>query len=112
MHNLIVKLTGSNLSVGLQSLSHGRNVAGLSLFYKYFHAKCSTELADLVPPRRVSVRTTRFSERQHRYVRFVFLSAIGSFINPASFLALRVFVILSLKTAFHLNTILVCSSSW
>ena len=63
----IVNLIGPELSVGLQSLLHRRNVASLSLFYKYYHAKCSAELADLVPPRRVNVRTTRFSERLHKY---------------------------------------------
>ena len=63
----IVNLIGPELSVGLQSLLHRRIVASLSLFYKYYHAKCSAELADLVPPRRVNVRTTRFSERLHKY---------------------------------------------
>ena len=63
----IVNLIGPDLSAGLQSLLHRRNVASLSLFYKYYHAKCSMELADLVPPRRVNVRTTRLSERLHQY---------------------------------------------
>ena len=34
----------------LQSLSHRRNVASLSLFYKYFHGSCSDELKSLTPP--------------------------------------------------------------
>ena len=61
----IVNLVGSELSANLQPLSHRRDVASLSLFYKYYHGNCSSELADLVPPKRVSVRTTRFSERLH-----------------------------------------------
>ena len=32
------------------SLGHRRNVAPLSLFYWYFHANCSSELANCMPP--------------------------------------------------------------
>ena len=49
----IVNLVGSELSANLQPLSHRRDVASLSLFYKYYHGNCSSELADLVPPKRV-----------------------------------------------------------
>ena len=35
--------------------------------YKYYYRKCSSELADLVPPKRVTVRSTRFSEQMHRH---------------------------------------------
>ena len=31
------------------------------------YRKCSSELADLVPPKRVTVRSTRFSEQMHRH---------------------------------------------
>ena len=34
----------------LDSLSHRRNVASLSLFYRYFHANCSFELTNCMPP--------------------------------------------------------------
>ena len=61
----IVNLVGSDLSANLQPLSHRRDVVSLSLFYKYYHGNCSSELADLVPPKRVSVRTTHFSEWLH-----------------------------------------------
>ena len=53
----VVSLVGSELSAGLQSLSHRRDIA--SLFYKYYYAKYSPELADLVHPKRVTVRSTR-----------------------------------------------------
>ena len=61
----VVNLVGPELSAGLHPLSHRRDVASLSLFYKYYNGNCSSELANLVPCRRVTVRTTRFSERLH-----------------------------------------------
>ena len=63
----VVSLVGSGMSADLQALSHRRGVASLSLFYKYYYGKCSSELADLVPPKRATVRSTRFSERMHRH---------------------------------------------
>ena len=42
-------LIGDNLYSKLQSLSHRRDVASLSLFYRYFHGHCSNELASLIP---------------------------------------------------------------
>ena len=44
-----------------------RDVASISLFYKYYYKKRSTQLADLVPPKRVTVRSTHFSELMRRY---------------------------------------------
>ena len=52
------------LSADLQALSHRRDVASRSLFYKYYYGKCSSDLADLVPPKRVTVRSTHFSEQR------------------------------------------------
>ena len=63
----VVSLVGSRLSFDLQALSHRRDVASLSLFYKYYYGKCSSELADLVPPKHVTVRSTRFSKQLHRH---------------------------------------------
>ena len=34
----------------LDSLSPHRNVAPLSIFYRYFHADCSSEFANCMPP--------------------------------------------------------------
>ena len=63
----VVSLVGSGLSFDLQALSHRRDVASPNLFYKYYHGKCSSEFADLVPSNRVTVRSTRFSEQMHRH---------------------------------------------
>ena len=54
-------LVGPELYSTLQPLSHRRNVASISLFYRYIYGKCSTELHSLVPPLRVFRRQTRYS---------------------------------------------------
>ena len=63
----VVCLVGSGLSSDLQALSRRRDVASLSLFFNYYYEICSSELAGLVPPKRVTVRSTRFSEQMHRH---------------------------------------------
>ena len=55
----VVSLIGSGHSSDLQALSQRRDVANLIL-------KCSSELADLVPPKCLTVRSTSFSEQMHR----------------------------------------------
>ena len=67
VQKLLVSLVGSGLSSDLQALSHRRDVASLSLFYKYYYGKCSSEFADLVPPKRVTVKSNRFSEQMHHH---------------------------------------------
>ena len=63
----VVSLVGSGLSSDLPALSHRRDVASLNLFYKYYYGKSSSELADLVPPKHVTVRSTRFAVQMHRH---------------------------------------------
>ena len=38
-----------SLASSLEPLAHRRNVANLSLFYRYYFGRCSSELAQLVP---------------------------------------------------------------
>ena len=64
-------LVGDDLFSSLQPLSHRRNVASLSLFYRYFHGKCSDELHSLVPPIREFTRSTRFSESASSHPYFL-----------------------------------------
>ena len=54
-------LVGTELFSSLDSLGHRRNVASLSLLYRYFYGKCSDELHSLVPPIREFTRMTRFA---------------------------------------------------
>ena len=42
-------IVGPLLAASLEPLAHRRNVASLSLFYRYYFDKCSSELAQLVP---------------------------------------------------------------
>ena len=63
----ITNLVGPILASKLQPLSHRRMVASLSLFYKYFHGRCSTELYQLIPPLKTFNRNTRLAARSHSY---------------------------------------------
>ena len=45
----ICKTVGPSLAASLEPLAHRQNVASLSLFYRYYFGRCSSELARLVP---------------------------------------------------------------
>ena len=45
----ICRIVGPSLAASLEPLAHRRNVASLSLFYRYYFDRCSSELAQLVP---------------------------------------------------------------
>ena len=51
----------------LDSLSHRRNVAYSSIFYRYIHADCSSELANCMPPSLPRPRCTRLSTSSYPY---------------------------------------------
>ncbi|MPC99166.1 hypothetical protein E2C01_094563 [Portunus trituberculatus] len=51
----------------LQPLSHRRNVASLTIFYRYFHVNYSTDLTNYMPPRLLWPRCTRLSSSSHPY---------------------------------------------
>ena len=51
----------------IDSLTHRRNVASLSIFYRYFHADCSSELANCMPLPVPWARSTRLSTSSHPY---------------------------------------------
>ena len=48
-------------------LNHHWNVASLSLFYRYYFGKCSSELAELVPLPFSRSWCTRYSDRLHDF---------------------------------------------
>ena len=56
-----------SLAASLEPLAHRRNVASLSLFYRYFFGRCSFELAELVPLPYSRWRSTRYSDRSHDF---------------------------------------------
>ena len=64
-----VRLIGDpELTKHLESLEHRRRVGDLSLFYRYFHGRCSSDLAQLIPPKAVHARNTRRTTTAHPYV--------------------------------------------
>ena len=56
-----------SLTNSLQSLSHRRLVADLSIFYRYFHGHCSQEVKNFIPDPVRRVRTTRSSTNSHPF---------------------------------------------
>ena len=63
----ICRTVGPSLAASLEPLAHCRNVASLSLFYRYYFGRCSSELAQLVPLPFSRVRSTRYSDRLHDF---------------------------------------------
>ena len=59
----IRRIAGPSLAASLELLAHRRNVASLSLFYRYYFGRCSSELAQLVPLPFSRGRSTRYSDR-------------------------------------------------
>ena len=56
-----------SLAASLEPLAHRRSVASLSLFYRYYFGRCSSELAQLVPLPYSRGRCTRYSDRLHDF---------------------------------------------
>ena len=98
----VVSLVVSGLSSDFQALSHRRDVAGLSLSYKYYCGKCSSELVDLVPPKFVTVRTL-FSEQMHHHT--VNSPICWSKFYQSSFFPHTAVLSNSLMNAFHQSMI-------
>ena len=63
----ICRTVGPSLAASLEPLAHHRNVASLSLFYRYYFGRCSSELAQLVPLPYSRGRSTRYSDRLHHF---------------------------------------------
>ena len=64
-------LDGEEHFASLQSLSHRRNVASLSLSYRYFYGKFSDEFHLLVPPVRDFPIRTRFAKSREAHPNFL-----------------------------------------
>ena len=63
----ICRTFGLALAASLEPLAHRWNVASLSLFYRYYFVKCSSELTQLVPLPYSWGRSTRYSDRLHDF---------------------------------------------
>ena len=63
----ICRTVGHSLATSLEPLAHRQNVASLSLFYRYYFGRCSSELAQLVPLPFSRGRSTHYSDRLHDF---------------------------------------------
>ena len=59
--------TGPSFVASLEPLAHCQNLASLSLLYKYYFGRCSSELAQLVPLPFFRGRPTHYSDRLHDF---------------------------------------------
>ena len=64
---LLCRTVGPSLAASLEPLAYRRNVASLSLFYRYYFGRCSSELAQLVPLPFSRWRSTCYSDRLHHF---------------------------------------------
>ena len=60
-------INSPSLTDSLQPLSLRRNVASLSLFYRYYNGHCSSELLTCILPPLRCVRSTRLATHSHPY---------------------------------------------
>ena len=79
----ICRIVGPSLAASLELLDHCGNVASLSLFYRYYFGRCSSELAQLVPLPFSRGRSTRYSDR----LLSPFLDVTRMSMSTVSFLA-------------------------
>ena len=63
----ICKTVGPSLAASLEPLAHRQNVASLSLFYRHNFARCSSELAQLVPLPYYRGRSTCYSDTSYDF---------------------------------------------
>ena len=56
-----------SFAASVEPFAHCRNVANLSLFYRYYFGRCSSELAQLVPLPFYGGRFTHYSDRLHDF---------------------------------------------
>ena len=58
----ICRTVGPSLAACLEALAYHQNVASLSLFYRYYFGRCSSELAQLVPLPFSQEKSTSYSD--------------------------------------------------
>ena len=63
----ICRTVGPFLTASVESLVHRRNVASLSLFYRYYFGRCSSELGKLVSLPYSRGRSNRYSNKLHDF---------------------------------------------
>ena len=70
----ICRTVAHSLAVSLEPLAHCRNVASLSLFYRYYFGRCSSELVQLVPlPFSIGITLVDVLQNWLNWFHFLFL---------------------------------------
>ena len=67
LQKLVCRTVGLSLAASLEPLVHHRNVASLSLFYRYYFGRCSSKLTHLVLLPYSRQRSTCYSDRLHDF---------------------------------------------
>ena len=67
LRKTICRTIGPAFAASPEALTHCRNIASLSLFYRYYFGKCSFELAQLAPLSYSQGRSTHYSDRLHDF---------------------------------------------
>ena len=80
----ICRTVGPSLATSLEPLAHHRNLAGLSLFYRYYFGRCFSQVVQLVPLLFSRRRSTRYSDRLHDF--YVTISGVTSVSISTAFL--------------------------
>ena len=65
----ICRTVGSSLAASLEPLAHRQNVASISLFYRYYFGRYTSEQAELVPLPYSRGRCTCYCDRLHDFSR-------------------------------------------
>ena len=78
------QILGPSLAASLEPLAHCRNVASLSLFYRYYFGGRSSELAQSVPLPFSRGRSNRYSDRLDKSSPFLDFARMS--ISTVSFL--------------------------
>ena len=63
----ISRAVGPSFGTPLESLAHHQNVVALSLFYRYYFGRCSSELAQRLPFLYSQGKSTCYSDRLHDF---------------------------------------------
>ena len=63
----ICRTVGPSLATSLEPLADCRNIASLSLSYRYYFGICSSEMAQLIPLPFSRGKSTRYSDRLHDF---------------------------------------------
>ena len=80
----ICRTVSPSLATSFEPMAHCRNVASLSLFYRFYFGRCSSELAQLVGLPHSQGRSTHYSDRLHdfsvtipRYYKDVYVNSFS-----------------------------------